>query len=332
MIYLLLLIFVQSNPDDIANKAAADFQEKRNVDLFVSDATYYEIANCSGRVCMFTEGYGYLISFGKHSPIELNQRVFLLENMRKSDRRPEWLDLTQNFTDEIARIKFQSDIPPGYTNALNAIARFEMNGPLARPNQFRYTIVDDVDSDEIHIAFSPRRGRNPYEGILILDRDSQVIKRVELKRTSYYSNWVFDNVLATGVITYQFENNRYAVRSAEFQITTPDVDVEVVLHSGIPRNPGNAVQVEDFDVLMGNDRNPYVIYNEQKWTSTEFYTRIDYERIQNELGFDIGLIEQFKKNADQPFLYRIDPDGERLGVTGGESTYYRVNTILNKLK
>lgn len=332
MIYLLLLLLVQSNPDDIVNKAAADFQEKRNVDLFVADASYYEIANCSGRVCMFTEGYGYLISFGKHSPILLNERTFLLKNMRKSDRRSEWLDHSQYITDEVPGLEFQSDITPGYTNALNAIARFELNGPLARPNQFRYTSVDDVDSDEIHIAFSPRRGRNPYEGILILDRDSQVIKRVELETTSFFSNWVFDHMEASGVITYQFENNRYAMRSAEFRANTPQVDVEIVFHSGSPRNPGNAVQVEDFDVLVSNGRNPYVIYNEQKWTSSEFYTRIDYERIQNELGFDIRLIEQFKKNADQPFLYRIDTNGERLGVTGGEATYYRVNSILNKLK
>ena len=104
MMQLLLILLWQINPTAAVTHAAAEFQKKRLNDLYVTNASYYEKATCGGRTCMFTEGYGYLVSFGKHSPIRLDEVSFLTVNMRKSDRRAEWLDLTRHTVANISEI------------------------------------------------------------------------------------------------------------------------------------------------------------------------------------------------------------------------------------
>jgi hypothetical protein len=334
MIQLLLILLWQINPMAAVTHAAEEFQKKRLNDLYVTNASYYEKATCGGRTCMFTEGYGYLVSFGKHSPIRLDEVSFLTVNMRKSDRRAEWLDLTRHTVANISEIESQSDIAPGYNDALNAVARFEVNGPLGKPNGYRYLAVQsaEIPSDELHFAFRPNRESVPYEGILVLDRSKREIRRVELSKTSYYTKWMFKDVTATGRIAYQHVNNRVAIQFLEFKIPAGDVVVDIVLHSGVPRDPGNTIKPDDYNVLFHNDQNPYIRYDESRWTNTDLYALIDYDRIQRELGMATPLAEQFRKNSAQPFMYRILSDGKRSGVAGGEATYKRVSEIVEQLK
>lgn len=334
MIQLLLILLWQINPMAAVTHAAEEFQKKRHNDLYVTSASYFETATCGGRTCMFTEGYGYLVSFGKHSPIRLDEVSFLTVNMRKSDRRAEWLDLTRHTVANISEIEAQSDIAPGYNDALNAVARFEVNGPLGKPNDYRYLAVQsaEIPSHELHFAFRPKRESVPYEGILVLDRSKREIRRVELSKTSYYTKWMFKDVTATGRIAYQHVNNRVAIQFLEFKIPTGDVVVDIVLHSGVPRDPGNTIKPDDYNVLFHNDQNPYIRYDESRWSNTDLYALIDYDRIQRELGMATPLAEQFRKNSAQPFMYRILSDGKRSGVAGGEATYKRVSEIVEQLK
>ncbi len=334
MIQLLLILLWQLNPTAAVTHAASEFQKKRHNDLFVSDASYFETATCGGRTCMFTEGYGYLVSFGKHSPIRLDEVSFLSVNMRKSDRRAEWLDLTRHTVANISEIESQSDIAPGYNDALNAVARFEVNGPLGKPNQYRYLAVQSakIPSNELHIAFRPKQESHPYEGILVLDRTRREISRVEFSRTSYYSRWMFKNVTAAGRIDYQHGNNRVSLRSLHFNIPTDDIVVDIVLRNGVSRDPGNTIKPDDYNVLFHNDQNPYIRYDESRWTNTDLYALIDYNHIQRELGMATPLAEQFRKNSAQPFLYRILTDGKRTGVDGGEATYKRVSEIIDDIR
>lgn len=334
MIQLLVILLWQINPTAAVTHAAAEFQKKRLNDLYVTNASYYEKATCGGRTCMFTEGYGYLVSFGKHSPIRLDEVSFLTVNMRKSDRRAEWLDLTRHTVANISEIESQSDIAPGYNDALNAVARFEVNGPLGKPNDYRYLAVQsaEIPSNELHIAFRPKRESVPYEGILVLDRSKREIRRVELSKTSYYTKWMFKDVTASGRIDFQHANNRVSLQSLEFKIPIGDVVVDIVLRSGVPRDPGNTIKPDDYNVLSHNDQNPYIRYDESRWTNTDLYALIDYDRIQRELGMATPLAEQFRKNSAQPFMYRILSDGKRSGVAGGEATYKRVSEIVEQLK
>ncbi len=316
------------NPTDVVIYAASEFQ-KRNNEMYVSTASYVEKATCGGRTCMFTEGSGYLVSFGRHSPIRLDKFAFLTENMRKSDRRSEWLDLTRH-----SAVGGQpSDMPPGYIYALNAVTRFEGGGPLSRPDRYRYEEVlsSDIPSDELHIAFRPKRANGAFRGVLILDRSHWQIQRVELGKTEYYSTWMFRLVSASGRIDYEHVNNRIVMQSLGFTVPTDDVVVHIELHSGAPLDPGYAIQPDDFNVLNRYDRNPFVHYDESRWTNTDHYSNIDYDRIQRELGMEVSLADQFKKNADQPFMYRTSSDGKLVGVSGGDATYNTVNDRIEEL-
>lgn len=300
--------YARINPTRVVTHAASEFQKKRHNDLYVSDASYVESATCGGRRCMFTEGIGYLVSFGKHSPIRLDEYSFLSATMRKSDRHADWLDLTRNTTSKIG-LRHQSDMPPGYNFALNAVARFEIGGPLAKPNRYRYLLVQstEIPSDEIHIAFRPKRVGSELRGLLIVDRSSWEIRRVELTKTSFYSSWMFKEVTASGRIAYQHADNRVALQSLEFTIPTNDVVVDIALRSGAPRDPGNAITPRDYNVLSHNDMNPYVPYDESE-------------------------NEQFRKNSAQPFLYIEDARGIRTDVTGGEATYRTIRDRIEALK
>lgn len=325
--------YARINPTRVVTHAASEFQKKRHNDLYVSDASYVESATCGGRTCMFTEAYGYLVSFGKHSPILLDEYSFLSATMRKSDRHADWLDLTRNTTSKTG-MRHQSDMPPGYNIALNAVARFEIGGPLAKPDRYRYLLVQsaEIPSDEIHIAFRPKRVGSELRGLLIVDRSSWEIRRLELTKTSFYSSWMFKEVTASGRIAYQHADNRVALQSLEFTIPTDDVLVHIALRSGVPRDPGNTIKPDDINVLFSNDHNPFIRYDESRWTNTDLYALIDYDRIQRELGMAIPLAEQFRKNSGQPFMYRILSDGKRIDVTGGEATYKRVRQIIDDIQ
>lgn len=85
-------------------------------------------------------------------------------------------------------------------------------------------------------------------------------------------------------------------------------------------------------MLSHNDQNPYIRYDESRWSNTDLYALIDYDRIQRELGMATPLAEQFRKNSAKPFMYRILSDGKRSGVDGGEATYKRVSEIIEQLK
>jgi hypothetical protein len=308
--------YARINPRRVVNHAAAEFKKRRHTDLYVSDAAYVEKATCGGRSCMFTEGVGYLVSFGTHSPIRLDEYSFLSTNMRKSDRGAEWLDLTRNSARNLG-MRHQSDMPPGYNFALNAVARFEVGGPLTRPDRYRYFLVQsaEIPSDEIHIAFRPNRPYGLYQGILILDRFLWQIRSVELTKTSFYSSWMFKEVTASGRIAYQLVDHRVSLHSLEFVIPTNDVVVDITLRSGVPRDPGNAITPRDYNVLSHNDRNPYVRYDESTWPDTNLDS----------------MAEQFRKNSAQPFLHKVDAHGKRIGVTGGEATYKRVSDIIDDI-
>jgi hypothetical protein len=310
------------NPTDVVIYAASEFQ-KRNNEMYVSTASYVEKATCGGRTCMFTEGLGYLVSFGRHSPIRLDKFSFLTENMRKSDRRPEWLDLTRHN----AAGGQPSDMPPGYLYALNAVTRFEGGGPLNRPDRYRYEEVhsSDIPSDELHIAFRPKLGRRAFQGVLILDRSNWQIQRVELGKTEFYSSWMFRLVPASGRIDYEHVNNRIVMKSIGFTVPTDDVLVQIELHSGDPLDPGYAIQPSDFNVFTYYEQEPFVHYDERRWSHIDQPFNIDYDQIERELGMTDSLAEQFRKNSAQPFYYTLFADGRRLGVTGGEATYKTVN-------
>lgn len=269
---------------------------------------------------MFTEGVGYLVSFGKHSPIRLDAYSFLTQHMRKSDRRAEWLAHTRH-TESNLGVAHQSDMPPGYNFALNAVARFEIGGPLAKPDRYRYLLVQsaEIPSDEIHIAFRPKRATGLYQGLLIVDRSGWEIRRVELTKTSFYSSWMFKEVTASGRITYQHANNRVALQSLEFTIPTDDVLVHIALRSGEPRDPAGVIRPEDYHALARQDMNPFVHFDATLWPGTVRRDPSEYGRMERELGMGIPLADQFRKNAGQAYFQRTYADGSRPGAAGDDA-------------
>jgi len=308
------------NPTRVVTHAATEFQKKRHNDLYVSDAGYVEKATCGGRTCMFTEGVGYLVSFGMHSPIRLDEYSFLTQHMRKSDRRAEWLAHTRH-TESNLGVAHQSDMPPGYNFALNAVARFDVDGPLGKSDRYRYAALPsaDIPGDELHIDFRPKWGRDGMQGILVVDRSRWEIRRVELASTPFYASWLFGFTKASGRIAYQHVNNRVALQSLEFTIPTDDVLVHIALRSGEPRDPAGVVRPEDYHALARQDMNPFVHFDAPLWPGRVRRDPSEYGRMERELGMGIPLADQFRKNAGQAYFQRTHADGSQPGAAGDDA-------------
>lgn len=318
------------NVNQLMKRAVSVYNQKISKNPYVARAAYKEQAKCSGVYCMYTTGYGYLYSAGYESLIPRDNFKLLLKNVKKTDRGQSWLETIEN-TYATTRHKKQTGLPPGYGSAFTAFRRFEMKGFLTEDNMrnYSFTIVDTLDNIEnessaIVIQFKSQKNPAEYRGSILLDSETFSIRNITLEKCHFYSENFRKWISVNGVINYDLKGKQSFISTLKFHFNKNNIEYWIEIKS---ESPLRQLEVDKRAYnAFSRDYNPYVYYNAEKWSNTEwanilqFSIKTDFEKLQNDLGSGKELQKQYTANSSKPFYTGVFDDGKELSF-GFEGKY-----------
>lgn len=333
-VLLLLLIFKVTaigcsplNEDDAAKLirvASNDYFKTILNNGYVAPARYVEVASCENVYCMFTLADGYLHSAGYDALIPVANFSFVSNNIMKSDRNESWKKTLDASYKAMPQFSYHSDVQPGISSLFSAFRFFEKNGPLSNHTEYNFEFVetDSLNTDDlIAIQFEPKTSGN-YKGVIWLGKNDNRIRKIDLEAMPFYSQNFQQWVRVSGSILYRSGKNYLAVKQIAIEKKMAGLDYKIVMLSESPLEYDRKVPEHEFKYLGQVKMNPIVFYDQAKNDLLiNSFSFLNMDSIRAGLETEYTLEEQFRQNADKPYLYRKYHNGEIRTVDWEEETY-----------
>ena len=298
------------NTEKFIDKAIHKYQKKIAKNAFITSAHYIERSKIDGEYQMFTEGLGYLVSLGYNYIIPRDNFSYLLTNMKKSDRKKEWIALMKHLYNNTPVTK-QTDFQPGYNSLFSCFRRFEIKGPLSKKCELEYKFdkqkkIIKGERTIYKINFSPKKIESDeqryYEGIFYVDSKTYQIRRIELQIAPFYSEafkkWINKAKLN---IDYKINNNQYFISMLKSYYKKENVEYWVKFKTLDDKIHSLNLSKKDKNAFHVNDINPMVKYIKEEWNTYNLTKVKDINDIKMDLGNNNSLEKQYVKNAGKPF-------------------------------
>lgn len=302
--------------DKFMDKVVWKYQETKAENAFITEGHYREKSTVNGEYQMYTEGLGYLVSLGHDFIIPRDNLSFLLKNVKKSNRKEDWLALMKYLYKDTP-VTNQTDFTPGYNSLFSCFRRFEIKGPLSKNSELEYVFEKEkeiIKSEKIiyKIDFKPLEiissEQKYYEGSLYVDTKTNQILKIVMHTAPFYSEpfrkWIKNGSL---IIDYIYQNNQcYFTRlRSSYEISNVSHSIELNVVNG---NIYNLILSEkDKDSFFNYDINPLVKYNKKEWDTYSFTKEKNINNIKKDLEKNISLEEQYIDNSGKPFYMSTFP-------------------------
>lgn len=320
-LYNLLFIIISSynvlfsqSPESIVIEAVENYAQYSEFKPYQLQAEFYEYALDNNKICMYTDGYGYLCSAGHNCPIPVDNYSFVAEQIRKSDRSEQWLKQMKNLYKKTP-VRKQTDFPPGWDYLLNSFRRIELEGLLNPQEVGLYKILSTERKDEhllsidfVHKEISQLRGN------LLINLKTKRIEKLYLKNQEFYSPQVWDWLTGDLTVSFQEINDKIFVKDLIIKVAVNKFHYHITLHVYPEKVYNYPITKTDYNMLSQNDINPYVYYNKRTFQEIACDKTILIKVINDYGGSDI-LEKQFVSNASKLFyiseIYTEEADSER---------------------
>ncbi len=324
-------------PEYWMEKALQHYHAELMQQPYAAPAAYFEKAKCGDRYCKYSEGYGHFVYLGDDVEIPMVNRTFLADRIKRSNPSSDWLSYIDNSREP--EIESRSDFQPGYTSVLGAVRRMELSGLFnerASQNynyQIRDTlkIEDDPSNRKFKISFSSED--ELYQGVVFIHEETSRFKRVVLDKAPVYAEPLYGWQSAEGEIRFDTEESgNYHLKLIRFEYTKDSLTHTVALKSEAPIHTFDEVTDDTYAALYENSTNPIVYYQQQEQDHPLSFNYRDMEVIEEDLGNDKPLSQQFSANAGSPYLSVTLSSGDEYQPTGRRDSYFLVEDIREKLK
>ena len=305
--------------DQFIKKVIKTYHKQINKKPYIAKAYYKEKSKIDGNYQMYTDGMGYLVSLGYDYMIPTDNFSYLCFNMRKSNRKKEWINLMQNLY-KTTSVQSQTDFVPGYNSIFNCFRFFEIYGPFNRKNikEYSFTLKETIKKQNRIIYKISFEYKNPnlefvdlnYKGFFYADSETSHIYRIVFNEAPFYSEPYRKRLKSEFEVNFKFFNNKsfFSKLKSYYKVN----NVEHWVEFKVLEKQFHTVEISksDYRVFPDIDSCPWVRYNEQDWSTYGFPEEKDMEKIKNDLGSEIPLKKQYQKNADKLFYKAVFPDHE----------------------
>ncbi|MFP4022933.1 MAG: hypothetical protein ACLFVR_00290 [Thiohalospira sp.] len=267
---------------------------------FQLQAEFYEYAIYNNKVCMYTDGYGYLCSAGYNCPIPVDNYSFVAEQIRKSNRSEQWLKQMKNLYKKTP-VRKQTDFPPGWDYLLNSFRRIELEGILNPQKVGLYKILSSERKDEHLLSVNFVHKKNSQlSGELLINLKTKSIERLHLINQKFYSPQLGDWSTGDLIVSFREINNKNFVKDLIIEVCDNDFKYYIALHVYPEKVYNYPITETDYNMLSQNDINPYVYYDESTFKEITCNEKILPKAI-NDFRGKSELTKQFVSNANKPF-------------------------------
>lgn len=324
-------------PEYWMEKALQHYHAELMHQPYAAPAAYFEKAKCGDRYCKYSEGYGHFVYLGDDVEIPMVNRTFLADRIKRSNPSSDWLSYIDNSREP--EMESRSDFQPGYTSVLGAVRRMELSGLFnerASQNynyQIRDTlkIEDDPSNRKFKISFSSED--ELYQGVVFIHEETSRFKRVVLDKAPVYAEPLYEWQSAEGEIRFDTdESGNYHLKLIRFEYTKDSLTHIVVLKSEAPIHRFDEVTDDTYAALYENSTNPIVYYQQQEQDHPLSFNHRNMVSIQEDLGNDKPLSQQFRANAGSPYLRVNLSSGDAMQPLAERDNYYLVEEIRAKLE
>lgn len=299
------------NIDRFVKKVIRTYQIEMYKKPYIVKAYYNERAKINGKYQMFTDGIGYLVALGDYI-IPRGNLSYLCTNMRKSNRKSEWLDLMHNLYNS-TDVEKKTDFDPGYNLILSCFRRFEVKAFFDKTSEVKYIFscqnsVTIKNRKIYEINFKAENaddlGNKYYEGSIYADAETYRVYRIKFDNAPFYSDQYRDWVKAKFEVNYRFSDNKTYFSKLKSYYKVDNVEYWVEFE--ITENRVRPIQLSDpYDIFETYVKSPWVRYDPQKWNDYKFSDVKDQKRIRKDLENEILLENQFKNNANDFYSYSV---------------------------
>ena len=299
--------------DAFLDKAIKKYQKRIMKDPYIVKAHYREKSKNDKTYLMYTEGIGYLVSFGYHVSVPVDNFSFFSKNIRKRNRKNEWLKLLENLY-QTSPVTQQTSFSPAYNSLFSCFRWFEIKGPLLNRNKYTFYEVENnpkIKDSVIAIGFKPStehsEEKKVYYGTLYLHRETLDIVYVELDKTPFYSNPFRKWIPAKLDIRYSKQNNNFYMSQLSVTYTHDGIKHSIDFNLLSDQYKEVSFSENEYRYACSYDSNPMVYYDPLIWEKNQIPKTQDYNKIKKDLGAVIPLNQQYKENSDKPFYQSVFP-------------------------
>lgn len=302
---------------------------------YIAKAKYMEKARCEGTWCMFTEGEGYLRSFGYDAPVEVQNALFVPGIIYKSDRTEAWKANMDGYRNTFPEYDYFSDTQSGFLSLTPCFRFFELNGPLMQPRRHLFSVssteYQPEESSMLSIDFITDSSRGPsYEGRMLVDVESEQVHHISLSKVPFHSVNFFRWVNAQSEISISYVNGRAYVSEISVMSVRRGIDYKISARYGKPVIYAEEFTESEYFLLQAQMINPWV---SELRSIGHFKSNFinDMTQIRSDLELEKKLEQQFVDNSNQPWRYNLDFAGEVHLGHGGEPTFENARKVYKEL-
>ncbi|MCH8557366.1 MAG: hypothetical protein LAT84_06090 [Balneolia bacterium] len=334
---------VETNSDELSDRqlnrlmrsVSDNYENDTLSEPFVARAYYMEKARCEESWCMFTEGEGYLRSFGYDAPVEVQNAIFVPSVIYKSDRTEAWKENMDGYRNTFPKYDYFSDTQTGFPSLTSCFRFFELNGPLMQPRRHSFSVSSSEyqpeESSMLSIDFITDSSRGPsYEGRMLVDVESERVHHISLSKVPFHSVNFFRWLNAQSEISISYVNERAFVSEMSVMIDRRGVDYTISTRFSEPVLYTEEFTESEYFLIQAQMVNPW-ISEVGSLDHFESYFINDMTQIRSDLEFEKTLEQQFVDNSNQPWRYNLDSAGEVHLGHGGEPTFENARKVYKKL-
>ncbi len=280
------------------------YRQQKPKQAHIARARFERYTRIKGRYVEHTLCAGYLINFGERPEVaRLALYAFLAQKTNKSYRHPSFLQYARFY-----RKHNYTDLPLHGEVGLNAYLYYEAVGPLSYPEKYKYQLDSTYMLGKqmvFVITFSSKpafaiQSRN-CRGQLAVVANSKNIINTEVKGDFLWSKVFFKRINGDLQYRYAYYDNKPFVVYAHTYYEAKQVEEETAIAVNWQRFDSLQINSnkELFDIKEFAD-NPIVFPDRTLYQFS--LLNLDYQQVQQDLGFDESLWQQNQSLADKLFF------------------------------
>ncbi len=290
-------------------EVAEKYRERRRKRAHISRAIFEQFGKINGRYAQYTICSGYTIYFGDKEEVSKPALyTYVPEFINKSFRRNEWLESSKYNRKERTDVMLMGNV--GH----NSYQLFEEVGPLSKLTKKYHYKLDSVyyiGKEEVFIvSFKAKPGigikARSLRGQLLVYANSRNLIRANIKGKLLWSPVFHQRVSGEMQYDYVYYNGQPFLQQIRTRYEKSGVEENTILQVELQKFNEFEIGINDLFDIIALAQNPDV-FPDQDLTNKSLFG-IDFERLQNELGFAETLSQQFELNGGKKFWDYTQPE------------------------